>query len=136
MITHVRIDVSSRDGNVLLGETQSIQIGADGLVGVLDMLGYKSASLLCFPSEEQTGDETNGGDPFISICNLFLPSNVSSIKTKLHDASYEISEGSAAQIWVRGHGPPKTDDINVGDTGFNTHAPFSQMPRAHLPCDV
>jgi hypothetical protein len=92
--------------------------------------------LLCFPSEEQTGDVTNRGDPFISICNLFLPRNVSSIETKLQHVGYKISEGSVAQIWVRADGPQKTDDNNVGDTGFYTHASSSQMSRAHIPFDV
>jgi len=137
MITRVRIDVSSRDGNILLGETHSIQIGADGLLGVPGRLGYKPASMLCFPSEEQTGDVTNRGDPFKSICNLFLPDNVSSIETKLQDVGYEISEGSVAQIWVRVGGFKRSScDNNVGDTGFNTDSPSSQLSRMQFLANV
>lgn len=136
MVTHVRIDVSSRDGNVLLGETHSIKFGAEGLLGVPDKVCYTPSSMLCFPSEEETGDLTNMGDPFLSICNICLPGNGSSIATTLEDVGYEISEGSVAQMWVRANGPKRSScDNNVGDTGFNTAVPYSQLSRVHLPDD-
>jgi hypothetical protein len=92
--------------------------------------------MLCFPSEEEMGDLTNRGDPFVSICNLFLLGNESSIATKLQHAGYEVSEASVAQIWVRADGPKTSCDNNVGDTGFNSHAPSSELSRVHLPSDV
>ena len=141
MVKHVRIDVSNCDGDVILGETHSVKLGAEGLMGFPARLGYKPSSLLCFPFEEEMGDLTNRGDPFTSICNLFLESCESSIATQLHDDGYEITEGSVAKIWVRVDGPKSTSCNIVGETGFDTNAPSSDAPssqlsRVHLPFDV
>jgi hypothetical protein len=137
MVSHVRINVSSRDGNVLLEETHSMKFGARCLLGVPDKLGYTPSSMLCFPFEEETGDLTNRGDPFLSICNIFLPGNGSTIATTLEDAGYEISEGSVAQIWVRVGGFKRSScDNNVGDTGFNTDSPSSQLSRMQFLANV
>jgi hypothetical protein len=96
MVKHVRIDVSNRDGDVILGETHSVKLGAEGLMGVSARLGYTPSSLLCFPSEDEMGDLTNRGDPFTPICNLFLQRSESQIAIHLHDVCYEITKGSVA----------------------------------------
>ena len=72
MVKHVKIDVSNRDSDVILGEIHSVKLGAEGLMGVPARLGYTPSSLLCFPPKDEMGDLTNRGDSFTTICNLFL----------------------------------------------------------------
>lgn len=73
MVTHVRIDVFSKDGVLLLGEIHSVKVSVDGLLGIPQRLEVSLTGLLCFPSKEEAGDITNRGDPFSAICSLLTP---------------------------------------------------------------
>ena len=71
MVSHIRIDVVSIEGVLLLDETHSIRFGREGLLGVPKRLEVNSSSILCFPTKDEAGDITNMGDPFTTICGIF-----------------------------------------------------------------
>ena len=138
MTTHVRIDVFSQDGILLLGETHSIKYSPVGLLGVPERLRATASSMLCFPTKEEVGDQTNRGDPFTAICDIFIPGAGSEIMSTLLNTGYTVSESGVAQLWIRVDGvptataPPSVD----GQTGFPPDEHTSQGSREHLPADV
>jgi hypothetical protein len=73
MTTHVRINVFSKDGILLLEEIHSIKYSPQGLLGVPERLGKTASSMLCFPTQEEVGNPINRGDPFTAICGIFIP---------------------------------------------------------------
>jgi hypothetical protein len=73
MVSHIRIDVFSNEGVLLLGETHFIIFGTRGLIGVPERLEVNSSSMLCFPTKDEVIDITNMGDHFTTICGIFSP---------------------------------------------------------------
>jgi hypothetical protein len=138
MVTRIRIDVFSHDGKVLLGESHSIKFGAEGLLDVPVRLGISASSMLCFPTKDEAKDESNRGDPFTSICAIFLPYQSAQILSTLVNCGYSTSEGgSVAQLWVRTD-PSHIKSLgtsNVDQTRFPPDQP-SKVSRAHLPSDI
>ena len=81
-----------------MGETHSIRIGVEGLLGVPVRLGVNSSSLLYFPTKSEAGDITNRGDPFQAICGIFTPRAGVQIKCAMLSYGYSVSECGKAQM--------------------------------------
>ena len=90
MVSHIRINVFSLEGNFLLGETHEISFGGEGLLAVADRFGYKAENFLCFRSKEQALDVSNMGAPLSSVCSIFRPDMGTQIADTLQKAGYSI----------------------------------------------
>ena len=101
MVSRIRIDVVSSEGVLLLGETHSIRFGTEGLLGVPERLEVNSSSMLCFPTKDGAGDNTNRGNPFTAICGIFSPWGGLQIKSAMLSNGYFVSEDGKAHLWIR-----------------------------------
>lgn len=138
MVTHVRLDVLSHDGSLLLGETHSIKFTTGGLLEVPVRLGVNPSSMLCFPTKEEAMDPTNRGDPFTAVCNVLTPGTGTDNTPAFVNTGYSVSEGGTAQLWVRADANvccPVSSSAN-GQTGFPLEEPSSQISREHLTPEV
>jgi hypothetical protein len=139
MVSHVRIDILSREGELLLGEKHSVKISDEGLLGIPDRLEVNASNLLCFPTKEEAGDIANRGDPFTAICRIFSPGSAAvQALPILMNTGYSISADGTAQLWVRVEGRTNTtvSSSGVGQTGFVLEEPTSQISRDHLCAEV
>jgi len=73
MVSHIRIDVVSIEGALLLGETHSNSFGTEGLLGVPKRLGVNSPSMLCFSTKDEAGEFTNKAILLQLFTIFFLP---------------------------------------------------------------
>jgi len=96
MISHVRIDIMSREGVLFLGEKHYIQISDEGLLGIPTRLKVNACSLLCFPTKEEAKDTINLSDPFSAICRLCSLAFVVQAKPMLMKTSYSLSADEMA----------------------------------------
>ena len=90
MVSHIRIDVFSLEGEFLLGETHEISFGGEGLLAVAARFGYKAENFLCFRSKEQALDVSNMGAPLSSVCSIFRPDMGTQIADTEQKAGYSI----------------------------------------------
>jgi hypothetical protein len=139
MVSHIRIDVVSSEGVLLLGETRSIRFGTEGLLGVAERFEVNSSSVLCFPTKDEAGDITNKGDPFTTICGIFSPWEGLQIKSAMLINGYSVSEDGKAQLWIRAerNTDHRVSTSVIGHTDFPTkEEPCAKTSREHLPPEV
>ena len=106
MVSHIRIDVFSLEGEFLLGETHEISFGGEGLLAVAARFGYKAENFLCFRSKEQALDVSNMGAPLSSVCSIFRHDMGLKSPTRCKRQVTRLlwrRGGGVAQLWIRVH---------------------------------
>ena len=133
-ITHVVINVSGKDGDILLKETHAVSFGPAGLLRVPGRLGLAVHDLTCFSSQEEAVDSSNKGAPFDGMCDLFKQGCGEPVTTTLVTGGFARPESTFAEVWIRAESAQET--LFTAQTCVSSPRSGSKGRRHHLSSAV